>query len=146
MTRAHKTLIIAVVACVGVWGCAQGQAHKSNTEERVKALEARCAKLEQEHKAVSLARDEAHKRIEVLEREKTDLLAEVEKGKLAAMERDELKVLVSNRTAERDAYQTQFEELRKGIRSLLGRADSALPVSPSVTGSAVTLSAPRLLP
>jgi outer membrane murein-binding lipoprotein Lpp len=140
------TLIVAVLACVGVWGCAQGQAKKSaSTEERVRALETRCAKLEQDYKAVSLARDQAHKRIAALETEKTELQAEVEKGRLAALERDDLKVLVSSRTAERDAYQTQFEELRKGIRTLLGRADTAVPITPSLTGSAVTLSAPRIL-
>ena len=128
MTRSHKALIVIVVATLGLWGCAQGKSKPTaNNDERIKSLEARCAQLENESHSVAAARDKAQKLLVESDRERLRLLQEVESLKAIAQERDELKLQVASRTAERDAIQTHFEELRKGIRSLLGRVESSLP-------------------
>lgn len=128
MTRAHKALLVMVAATFGLWGCAQEKSQPSAAaEQRIRKLEEKSSRLEKDYRGVTAAREEAEKRLAELERERTALLEQIEQGKTVGKERDQLKVLVSTRTSERDTVQTQFEELRKGIRSLLGRVESALP-------------------
>jgi chromosome segregation ATPase len=143
MTRSHKALIVIVVATLGLWGCAQSKSKPTaNSEERIKSLEARCDQQESENQKVIAARDKAQKLLAEADRERQRLLQEVETLQAITRERDDLKVLVASRTAERDAIQTHFEELRKGIRSLLGRVESSLPHRLDLPGSAAT-QAPR---
>jgi uncharacterized coiled-coil DUF342 family protein len=128
MTRDNKALLVMVVAVFGLWGCAQEKNQPSAAaEQRLHKLEEKIKQLEKDYRTVTTAREEAEKRVAELEKERTGLLEQLEQGKAVSKERDQLKVLVSTRTSERDAVQTQFEELRKGIRSLLGRVESALP-------------------
>lgn len=148
MNRTHRALIVVVVASLGLWGCAQGNGKPvANSEERIKALEAKYDRLEKDYKAVTVARGQAESRIAALEEERADLLKRIAYGQTVGRERDTLKVLVGTRTAERDAVTTQFEELRKGIRSLLGRVESALPPAldpPGGSGSAANILLPKL--
>jgi chromosome segregation ATPase len=133
MSRSHKALTIIVVATLGLWGCAQGKGRSNAShEERIKSLEAKVARLEGECHSLTVERDRAQKKVAELDRERERLLREVDRLAAVVRERDDLKVLVATRTAERNAYQTQFEELRKGIRSLLGRAESALTPAPDL--------------
>lgn len=129
MTRAHKVWIIAVVVAVGAWGCSQDdtKAVSSRHLEKVKALEARCASLEKECQDALAARDHSKQMMEEIEKERVRLGKQLETGKAVAQERDDLKSLVTTRTTERDSFQAQLEELRKGIRTLLTRVESALP-------------------
>ena len=139
MTRSHKALIVIVVATLGLWGCAQGKSKSTaNSDERIKSLDARCAHLESENHNLAAARDKAQKHLVEADRERLRLLQEVETLKAVAQERDDLKLLVASRTAERDAAQTHFEELRKGIRSLLGRVEASLPRPLDLPDSAVS--------
>jgi len=144
MTRAHKSLVVMVVVLVGIWGCSQGdnKAVSSRNLDRIKALEAKCGSLEQECQAALADRDQLKQRLADLEKERARLVNEVETGKAVARERDDLKALVTTRTTERDTYQGQLEELRKGIRSLLSRVDAALPSADSREPK--TSSSPRL--
>ena len=137
MTRSHKALIIVVVATLGLWGCAQGK-NKPTASSDIKSLEERCAHLESDNRSVASARDKAQKQLTEANRERVRLLQEVETLKAVVQERDDLKLQLASRTAERDAIQTHFEELRKGIRSLLGRVESSLPPS-NVPNSATSM-------
>jgi chromosome segregation ATPase len=129
MSRFHKVMIIVVVTTVGVWGCSQGESKSTAARhlDRIKALEAKCAALEQECKSATCAREEAEQRVASLEQERSKWMKEAEEMKCVARERDELKQVVAARTTERDAYQGQLLEVRKGIRTLLSRVESSLP-------------------
>src|SRR5262249_8492724 len=63
MTRANKALAVLVVAALGLWGCAQGPANGAGSAERIKALEGKCAKLEDDYRAVASARDQLRKKL-----------------------------------------------------------------------------------
>jgi chromosome segregation ATPase len=131
MTRANKALIVLVVAAMGVWGCAQRPSPVGL--ERIKALEAKCSKLEDDYKAVATARDQARKKVADAEEQRAKLQQDSEQQQQQLVkERDDLKAQLAAKTTERDALQTQFDGFRKSVRSLLNQADSA----------AATLSAP----
>ena len=125
MSRANKALAILVVAVLGLWGCTQGPTNGAGSVERVKALESKCAKMEDDCRALAAARDQLKKKLSAVEEERNQLRQEAEQKQTVARERDELRQQLDARTTERDAVQGQFEHLRKGIRSLLGQADSA---------------------
>ena len=129
MTRANKALVVMVLASLGVWGCAQEQNHGS-TNARIRALESKNAKLEEDFQAVVAARAEVRNKLRAAEQKARRVEA-------LAQQRDDLLQQVKTRTDERDALQIQFDQLRKGIRSLLGQADSASLGTP---GQPVTVS------
>ncbi len=148
MKRIHKALVILMVATFGAWGCAQGNGKPVGNSERLKALESKCAKLEEDYKAVANARDQVRRKLtqveQEVEKDKLKMSKEQEMHKLLVKERDELRAQIVSRTTERDAIQTQFEELRKGIRGLLGRVDAAIPVPNQPEGtSTVELPGPK---
>lgn len=128
MTKLHKGLILIVVVSAGLWGCSQNE-HKTsvNHDKRLKALEEKCGDLEASCQTLQKAHDEAKEMLTKVEKEKEELQQQLELAKLVAKERDDLKQIVDSRTHERDGYHVQLQELRKGIRTLLTRVESALP-------------------
>jgi len=143
MTRTHKVMILLVVVSAGVWGCSQGENKSAAARhlDRIKALEAKCASLEHDCQAMLASRDQAQKRQAELEMQCARLKKEIDGYKVVAHERDDLKSLVTARTTERDSYQTQLMEVRKGIRTLLSRVESCLPTE---SGDQKTSVSPRL--
>lgn len=135
MTRASKVMIVMVVAAGGLWGCAQGPASGAATAERLRALEAKCAKFEEDYRAVAAARDTAKKAVAALEQEKGQLQKELALKDAIVQERDELRKQFESRTGERDLLQARCERLKKGIQTLLGQDDAM--INPPVGGPAI---------
>ena len=83
MNRGSKALIVFAVAALGLWGCGRpsGQAAMA---ERLKQLEAKCGKLEEDYRAVASARDQARKKLAAVEEERNNLLKEQEIAKIVA--------------------------------------------------------------
>jgi predicted nucleic acid-binding Zn-ribbon protein len=127
MSRAQKALSVLVVACLGLWGCAQGAANGHASAQRMRALETKIAKLETDFRSVVSDRDQLRKLLVSTEQERDKLRA-------SARECDQLRQLLTVRTGERDSVQNQFDQFRKEIRTLLGRAEaSAASNTPALT-------------
>jgi uncharacterized coiled-coil DUF342 family protein len=145
MSRAKKLLVVLIVTSLGIWGCAQGQNPNSTSglAERVRALETKNSKLEDNFRAAAAVRDQLRKKLAAAEEQ--ERLAQQEKQAIEQQiealtrERDELKQQVTQRVAERDQMVTQYEQFRKGIRDLLGQADAAIakPSQPVTSAAAV---------
>jgi hypothetical protein len=118
MTRANKALVVMVIGVLGLWGCAQGPATSSASLERIKALESKCTKLEDDYRAVASARDQLRKKLVATEEERARLQQELIARQGVIKERDELKQQLA-------AAQTQFEQFRQNLKSLLDRMESA---------------------
>jgi hypothetical protein len=140
MTGVNKGVIIAVVASFGLWGCARGPGG-SAAAERIKALEQKVVKLEDDFRAVASARDTLRQRLSAVEDQRALLEKDVAILQVVVKERDDLRKQLSNRTAERDSVQVQFDQFRKGLRELLGQADTA---AAAATLQPVSASAPLL--
>jgi uncharacterized coiled-coil DUF342 family protein len=137
MNRANKALVVMVLTSLGLWGCAQEQ-NRGSSSARIRALESKYAKLEDDFRAVVASRDQTRKKFLAAEEKCRGLNQQVEKLQALAGEREELRQQVNARTSERDALQAQFEQLRNGIRNLLGQADS---VANSLPGQPLTSAA-----
>jgi phage shock protein A len=140
MTRAYKALAIVLVATLGLWGCAKGPSPVNAGADRIKSLEAKNAKLEDEARTVNAAREQLRKRVQVLEQQYTQAQQQLDKLGTMSKERDTLKAQLDTRTSERDSTQAQFEQFRKNIRNLLGQAEAAAPnpTNTPVTSAAET--------
>jgi chromosome segregation ATPase len=138
MTRANKALVVMVIAALGLWGCAQGPANSASaSQERIKALESKCSKLEDDYRAVASARDQLRKKLASAEEERGRTQQELNKRQGIIKERDELKQHLATRTTERDSAVAQFEHFRKSIKTLLGQAEASVTAAPSGERSAV---------
>jgi chromosome segregation ATPase len=146
MNRAGKSLIVLLVAVVGLWGCSQATSGQAAAQaERIKALEAKCGKLEDDYKSAAAARDQARKRVSALEEEHTQMeeqqalmQKDIEAGKLVAKERDELRQQMEVHIGERDMLQTRCDKLKKGLQSLLGQDDALSAPAHPATPAAVS--------
>lgn len=141
MSRSNQALILLTVFVMGIWGCAEnGQSPGASLADRVKALEAKNAKLEDDFRAVAGARDQLRRKLAVAEEEQAKLQKQVEDQlQTANRERDELRGQLSERTKERDALVKQFEGFRKTLKDLIGQAEAALPhLAEPVTSAADT--------
>jgi predicted nuclease with TOPRIM domain len=146
LTRTEKLWVVLLVGALGTWGCARGTADQySSQAERLRQLEAKCAKLEEDCKTVAAACEQAKRRVAALEEDNARLNKELVRDRkerdalkedLAARtkERDALKQEVDSRTSERDTLQGRCERLKKGLQSLLSQDDPpATPAGPHVT-------------
>ncbi len=134
MTRANKALVVMVVALLGLWGCAQGPASNGAASlERIRALEGKCTKLEDDYRAVAAARDQLRKKLAAAEEDRARLQQDVNQKQALIKERDELR-------QQRDAVQAQYDQFRRGIRNLLGQAEATAAIS--ATGAAGCQPAP----
>jgi hypothetical protein len=137
MTRASKALIVVIVASLGLWGCTKGPTNLPTAQvERLHALEGKCAKLEDDYRAVASARDQSRKRVTALEEERAQLLKEVAVKAALLKEREELRNQIEARIGERNALQDRCDRLKKGLQNLLGQDDAMAPApTPPVTST-----------
>ncbi len=141
MTRAGKTFTVLLVAALGVWGCARGPAsHYAAQAERIRALDNKCAKLEEDYRAVAGVRDAARKRLAALEEENSRLNHQVADHLALKKERDSLKQQLETRTNERDSLQVRCDRIKKGLQNLLGQDDAMLNSNSAPVSSAAKLS------
>jgi chromosome segregation ATPase len=128
MNCANKALLVLlVVVTLGLWGCAQGTGHAPGSA-RMRDLESRHAKLEEDYRGAVAARDQARKELEALEQERTALLQQLEQ---ANKDREDLRQQVAARAGERDNFQSHLIQLGKDLHNLAGRIDAAAGTSVS---------------
>jgi hypothetical protein len=133
MSRTNKALSILMLSFLGLWGCAQGPTNSTGQAERVKKLEEKCARLDEEFRLRSIERDDARKQAAALEQEKTQLTKE--RGRLQK-EVDELRLVVKERDRLRQEVEiktARCEKLKAGLKTLLTEDDAMLTLPPAVT-------------
>jgi chromosome segregation ATPase len=112
MSRASKVLVMVVVVALGVWGCARKPNSQAAQVERVRALEERCAQLEQDYRTVAAARDQARKQAQAGAEEGArlgkEMAAVVAVKDGLTKERDGLRRQVKAREGERDGLRRQL--------------------------------------
>ena len=126
----NRNIFIAIVVTLGIWGCPQNPGPSPKVQaEKIKTLEERIAKMEDEHQALLSNRDQMKTRITALEEDRSALEKKLIHHKEVVQERDELKALADLRTSERDASQLRCELFKKGLQELLGQDESMISTS-----------------
>jgi uncharacterized coiled-coil DUF342 family protein len=122
MSKNQQMVVVGVVMIVGIWGCSQSS---SGSPEKIKALETKVNRLEEEFRSASAARDQLRKKLAEIEQEQAQL----------KLERDELRGELKTRTDERDIVTGQFDQFRKNLKELIGQTEAAIgkPNKPTAT-------------
>ncbi len=136
MKRFLTGWFIVLVAVFGIWGCTQSSGSSNVKEGKIKSLEEKLVKLEDENKSVAIARDQLRKKLAEAEEQKLQLQHELEQLQTVSLkERDDLKAQLATRTTERDNLQVQFDLIRKALRNILNQADAVSASLPQHTAS-----------
>ncbi|MBL8864728.1 MAG: hypothetical protein KF873_09910 [Gemmataceae bacterium] len=129
MIRTYKVLLVVGLTIFGIWGCG-----KSGTAEGSPA--ARIAKLEEELKAATAARDTFRQRLADSEKRTQDGLARYE---AVVRERDDLQGKLARKVDEHKELQVQYDGFRKNLKELIGQAEVALAPKPATPAAVGTL-------
>lgn len=125
MHKASTALLVFLAASLlGVWGCSHQQSTATNA--KIRELENRYAKLEEDYRVVAAANDVHRKKLTQLETQRVALAQQVEELQGVVKERDDLKQQLTERTRQRDAVHAQFAQFSKDVQSLAGRIESAV--------------------
>jgi outer membrane murein-binding lipoprotein Lpp len=132
MTCNKKALMVVMLTTLlGLWGCAQNGAPNPGSA-RLRELEAKTARLEDDCKTALAARDQARKKVNLLDEQRAQLVLHVEQLERVVAERDELKHVLANLTAERDGLQSNLLQFSRDLQNLAAKIDQAgrSPVNP----------------
>jgi len=145
MKNVSPFVIAGLLVCaMSLWGC--NQQKNGTITTKIRDLETRYSKLEEDYKSLYTANEQNRKRLNVVEKERADL--ETEKTDLSKQldstttERDTLRKQVSQRTQERDSAQNNLMQFSKDLQALAGRIEAAANANP-VTPSASIIPASR---
>ena len=137
MTCVHRALLVVVLATtLGLWGCTQGRSGGSGAT-KVKDLEARNAKLEEDYRAAVADGAEIRKKLTDAEEQVTRLTKLADQLKVVLKERDSLRQQVKTVVSERNVLQSRMQEFSRDLQALVGRVDAAAGIasSPPVTSA-----------
>lgn len=147
-------LVVMLFSTLGLWGIAQQKNGAYAT--RMREIEARHAKLEEEQRSFASLSEKSQKRIASLETENTALTRAVADLKSVVRERDEirrqleirtvdrdnLRVQLNDRTKERDQISVELRQFTQDLHLLLGRMEGVLATGGPTTASGPTSDGP----
>ena len=143
--RSFKPIaVVGLLLCgMSLWGCNQ---QKTGTiSNKIRELESRHAKLEEDYRTLQAANEQHRKRLNAVEAQRTVL--EADKAELAKQldvattERETLKKQIAQRTQERDSAQSNLVQFSKDLQALAGRIEAA--ANPQVSPNATIIPASR---
>jgi predicted nucleic acid-binding Zn-ribbon protein len=121
---------------LGMWGCNNQKSGAFSA--KVREMEGRYTKLEDDFRLVSSAHDKGRKKLVQLEKDlaqtvvrNEELSRHVEELRQVVQERDDLRKQLQTRTGERDNLQGQLMQFSRDLQSLAGRAEAAASNLPS---------------
>lgn len=135
----YRALGIVGVILFGLWGCArtpeQGSSQNSTGAEKLKSLEAKLNKLEEDLHAANTEKALLRKKLSTSEESLTALSKQFEESQVVLKEKEGT---LKTRTAERDQLHNDFDTTLKEIQQIAGKRLSALnspPVDPTASTS-----------
>lgn len=138
-------IAVLALASLGLWGCSNQKNGATNT--KIRELEARYQKIEEDYRVVVAASETSRKKISQLERERAELQQQIADLKVLALERDnllaereDLRKTITTRTGERDNFQGQLVQFGKDLQALVGRVEAAAASTPGSVTAAIPAS------
>lgn len=123
MSRSHQAIAVLLVALFGLWGCSKAPTDGGISAEKLKAVETKLAKLEDDFRAASSARDQLRKKLSAAEENQVELQSQIDRLAKDVKIKDEL---IEKRTSERDLTAMQYENFRKGLKDLIIKAEESI--------------------
>jgi chromosome segregation ATPase len=114
-------VVMMLTGLLGMWGCTQNGATPS-ASTRLRELEAKISRLEDDFKSATAARDQARAKFAQTEDQRQQMVTQ-----LVAMtgERDDWKAQARARTAERDALHSQLSQFGRDLKTMVAKIEEA---------------------
>jgi septal ring factor EnvC (AmiA/AmiB activator) len=126
MSRSRHAVGVLIVSVFGLWGCSRAPSADGGsaaTAEKLKAVETKLARLEDDFRAAASARDQLSKKLIAAEEARVALQVQLDRTAREARAKEEL---VQARTAERDQATGQYKALKDELKELLTRAENGM--------------------
>ena len=135
MSRSRHAAGVLLVTLFGLWGCSRAPSADTGgsaaTAEKLRAVETKLARLEDDFRAASAARDQLSKKLIAAEEARTALVLQVDRLGKDLKAKDEQ---IGQRTAERDQAAGQFRALKDELRELMAKAENGMRPVEGSTG------------
>ena len=133
MSRSRHAAGVLLVTLFGLWGCSRAPSADTKTSaataEKLRAVETKLARLEDDFRTAAAARDQLSKKLIAAEEARTTLAVQVDRLGKDLKAKDEQ---IARRTAERDEAAGQFRALKDELRLLMAKAENGMrPVEES---------------
>lgn len=134
MRNVNLLILGALLLCaMSLWGC--NQQKTGAITNKIREMESRYAKLEEDYHTVQAASEQNRKRLNAvetqrsaLEKEKADLTQQLDS---ATTERESLRKQLAQRTQERDTAQSHLVQFSRDLQALAGRVEAAANTNPA---------------
>lgn len=123
MSRSHQAVAVLLVAIFGLWGCSKAPLDGGLSAEKLKSVEGKLTKLEDEFRATASARDQLKKKLIQAEEAQAEMQAQLDRLAKDIKIKDEL---IEKRTGERDLITNQYDGFRKNLKDLIVKAEESL--------------------
>ena len=122
MTRTRRTAGVLIVTLLGLWGCSKAPTDSTSaaSADKIKAVETKLGRLEDDFRAAASARDQLQKKLASAVEAQQAQQTQLDKLTRELKEKEELLV---KRTAERDTIDTQYSSFRKDLKELIAKAE-----------------------
>jgi hypothetical protein len=140
MRSANKALFVLMLAAVvGLWGCTQNRG--GNSSARVRDLETRNTKLEEDYRAAVADAAQVRKKLVAAEEQVTLAAQQAKELETVAAERDQLRRQLTTTTTEKTALHAQMVQFGRELQALASKLDaaagSAAPPEPATSSASV---------
>lgn len=143
MSQSRYLAGVLLVAVFGLWGCSRAPSadpRAAATAEKLKTVEAKLARLEDDFRAAASARDQLSKKLLAAEEARTAMQAQMDRMTREMRAKDEQ---MAARTLERDQATTQYRALKEELKGLLSKAENGMMPESSPTVPVIPTSNPK---
>ena len=119
MRSLNRTLLLFVVlTTLGMWGCSQSGGNPQATAAKLRQMESRNSKLDEDYRASIADVNALRKKLADAEKRCEQITRQNQELQNAAKERDELQQKLTQSAEERDALRVQLTAFSKDLQSL----------------------------
>lgn len=122
MSRTRRAAGVLIVTVLGLWGCSKAPTEPAAaaSAEKIKAVETKLGRLEDDFRAAASARDQLQKKLAAAVEAQTAQQTQLDRLTRELRDKEEL---LLKRTAERDTLDGQYTGFRKGLKELIAKAE-----------------------
>lgn len=118
-----KFLLVFLITLIGAWGCTQSQGDLRSAAAKIRHLEYRNAKLEEDYRAGVAENAALKKKLATAVKQFEDLNVQFKEMQTVLKERDELQTKLNASLGERDALKVQLTTFSKELQAFVGRVE-----------------------
>jgi predicted RNase H-like nuclease (RuvC/YqgF family) len=121
-----NVLLVVVISTLGVWGCSQSGNDARATAAKVRQLEYRNSKLEEDYRASVAEVQVLRKKLATTQKQAEEIARQNQELQEVGKQREELQQKLSLSVDERDALRVQMTSFSKELQSLAAKAQQVV--------------------